>query len=249
MGVDIGWSRFSGRRLLSELPESQRPEVEALLEQRLPLIRVYKRMARNAKIEDFPIDLALAESLRLVAIPGTGVEFFETHTTNLLYAAGGESTQESHLQYPNRPVRWVSAHDAEAYAEKWNRATRQLGLKGKAGLPSAELDEQATRGGTTTEYISGDEATRLSRYAVYEQSEITDVASKRSLRDGIKDPVGLLWRWTSTPWGWGSWGSNRVVRGGGWSFDAPYLRSAYRGGSGPGYRYSDVGLRLVRTVP
>ena len=42
-------------------------------------------------------------------------------------------------------------------------------------------------------------------------------------------------------------GSNRVVRGGGWSDDAQGLRSAARGAYGPADRYNVFGFRLVRT--
>ena len=44
-------------------------------------------------------------------------------------------------------------------------------------------------------------------------------------------------------------GSDRVIRGGGWGSGAGYCRSAYRGRAVPGYRYADLGFRLVREVP
>jgi sulfatase-modifying factor enzyme 1 len=44
-----------------------------------------------------------------------------------------------------------------------------------------------------------------------------------------------------------STGSNRVVRGGSWFYEAQYLRSAYRLFVDPGSRYDFVGFRLVRT--
>lgn len=43
-------------------------------------------------------------------------------------------------------------------------------------------------------------------------------------------------------------GSFRVIRGGSWSYDASYLRSAYRYLGGPGGRWDDVGFRLVRSI-
>ena len=43
-------------------------------------------------------------------------------------------------------------------------------------------------------------------------------------------------------------GSYRVIRGGGWNYDAQYLRSADRDGVNPGGRNSVVGFRLVRTA-
>jgi len=41
-------------------------------------------------------------------------------------------------------------------------------------------------------------------------------------------------------------GSNRVVRGGSWTFPTDYLRSAYRYGVSPSLRGSNLGIRGVR---
>jgi formylglycine-generating enzyme required for sulfatase activity len=43
-------------------------------------------------------------------------------------------------------------------------------------------------------------------------------------------------------------GSYRVFRGGSWSGDAQYLRSACRFNARPGPRFGNVGFRLVRTL-
>jgi sulfatase modifying factor 1 len=39
-------------------------------------------------------------------------------------------------------------------------------------------------------------------------------------------------------------GSNRVLRGGSWTKSGPYLRSAYRIGNDPSYRYGFIGFRV-----
>lgn len=44
-------------------------------------------------------------------------------------------------------------------------------------------------------------------------------------------------------------GSFHVIRGGGWSYNAPHLRSGSRLSYGPGNRNYNVGFRLVRTRP
>ena len=41
-------------------------------------------------------------------------------------------------------------------------------------------------------------------------------------------------------------GSNRVYRGGSWSFDAANCRAASRFSDGPGYRFFNIGLRCLR---
>jgi len=44
-------------------------------------------------------------------------------------------------------------------------------------------------------------------------------------------------------------GSDRVIRGGSWSYVAGYCRSAYRDHSAPGDRHDSLGFRLLRTAP
>lgn len=40
----------------------------------------------------------------------------------------------------------------------------------------------------------------------------------------------------------------RVIRGGSWISDARDCRSAYRYGSQPGYRYNDLGFRVIKKL-
>jgi formylglycine-generating enzyme required for sulfatase activity len=42
--------------------------------------------------------------------------------------------------------------------------------------------------------------------------------------------------------------SRRVVRGGSWGTDSEYRRSAIRDRTAPGYRISDLGFRVSRTL-
>src|SRR5262249_43547569 len=86
------------------------------------------------------------------------------------------------------------------------------------------------------------------------------VGTKQANGFGLYDMHGNVWEWcqdwysenyysqspSEDPTGPGT-GSNRVKRGGGWSFIALICRSAGRRGNPPGFRYGDLGFRLVRT--
>ena len=55
-----------------------------------------------------------------------------------------------------------------------------------------------------------------------------------ALKDShVDDPTGL------------DGASVRVARGGGWDLNPRLVRSAFRGGYAPGYRYSGLGFRLA----
>ena len=143
-------------------------------------------------------------------------------------------------------------------------------------LPTEAQWEYACRAGTTTALNSGKNLTSTSSDAnmaevgryYYNQSDgkggysqHTTVGSYKPNEWGLYDMHGNVWEWcldwhnyanlpeATDPVGASS-GSSRVYRGGCWSYNAYYCRSAYRGSyCYPSDYYDYLGFRLSRTLP
>ncbi len=88
----------------------------------------------------------------------------------------------------------------------------------------------------------------------------TNRRAKEAYSWGIYDMIGNLWEWTgdhyaeypngfvSDPVG-PTKGSYRVYRGGSWSLNPQFCRSAHRNGWLPDFRSSTLNFRLLREVP
>jgi len=157
----------------------------------------------------------------------------------------------SRFKGANRPVEYISWEDAQRFIAALNeREGREV-----YRLPTEAEWEYACRAGTTGPY-AGD----LNDMGWYDENsggETRDVAQKQPNAWGLYDMHGNVWEWCSDWYGaysgqdetdprGPSSGSFRVVRGGSWSHWAGYCRSAFRDGSGPGYRGDGLGFRLLR---
>jgi formylglycine-generating enzyme required for sulfatase activity len=172
----------------------------------------------------------------------------------------------------NCPVEQVSWENSQEFINKIN----QMG-DGYYRLPTEAEWEYAARAGSTTSYYYGNKArcermnfendpgsseTKCVDYIKSRQLPVDStipVKSYPSNKFGLYDMHGNVWEWCSdwygdypdtsvTDPGGPSGGSSRVGRGGGWTSNARYCRSAYRNNDSPGTRYYYIGLRLMRAL-
>ena len=170
-----------------------------------------------------------------------------------------EAVMGSNPSYLNRcgldcPVERVSWEDAQEFIGRLNA----MDGEGTYRLPTEAEWEYAARAGTT-----GDRYGNLDAIAWYDDNSggrKHPVGQKAPNAWGLHDMLGNVWEWVedwygdypggsvTDPRGPAS-GSYRVRRGGGWRSGASNCRSAIRISATPGNRNSNLGFRLLRTVP
>ncbi|MCP5005904.1 MAG: SUMF1/EgtB/PvdO family nonheme iron enzyme, partial [Planctomycetes bacterium] len=177
----------------------------------------------------------------------------------------------SRFEGDDKPVEMVTWFDAvdfcnrlsekngldPVYKKEGNRVTWDEKRSGYR-LPTEAEWEYACRGGTT-----GDRYGDLDDIAWYGQNSddsTQPVGQKKENDYGLYDMLGNVWEWCWDRYKKGydkenvdnpkdpDGGSDRVVRGGGWSIVAGYCRSAIRISYGPDLRLFIVGFRLSRSV-
>ncbi len=126
-------------------------------------------------------------------------------------------------------------------------------------LPTEVQWEYACRAGTTTTYSYGNSANGNYMWYTSNSSSTTHpVGSKSANPWGLYDMHGNVWEWCLDWWGTlaygtdpkggSSSGSDRVLRGGGWSNGADSCSSSNRNHYTPSYGANGYGFRLVRTL-
>jgi len=190
---------------------------------------------------------------------------------------GWDGAEEESSPTPGHPVQDVNWHDAVLFCnwlshrEGLDACYEQTGEKSADPtwrivadangyrLPTEAEWEYACRAGTVTEWGHGNEESLLKGYGVYRASRTERPGSKLPNAWGLYDMHGNVFEWcqdwygefgtqttVSDPMG-PPQGGRRVLRGGSFNHLASTLRSASRGFTQPGNRYSTFGFRAART--
>lgn len=180
----------------------------------------------------------------------------------------GSNPAKNYGMGPNYPVYYVSWNDCQAFIQRLN----EMG-QGYFRLPTEAEWEYACRAGTTTRFshgdvlLCGDVCESCAEHDAYmwwcgnnRPNGAKAVGVKLPNPWGLYDIHGNVYEWCADWWqepydrgpvtdpqGPDS-GSFRVLRGGGWSYDALGCRSAFRYGYAPDNprSYGGFGFRLLR---
>ena len=154
----------------------------------------------------------------------------------------------------NLPVETVSWDDCQTFIRKVNALTGK-----NFRLPTEAEWEFAARGGNNSrgyKYAGSNNIETVAWYNGNSGSKTHAVGTKSPNELGIYDMSGNVWEWCqdwydsyssasqTNPTGASS-GSDRVLRGGSWSYFARICRSSLRRYDAPDSRYDFHGLRLV----
>jgi len=166
----------------------------------------------------------------------------------------------SYCKGEDHPVEMIPWNEAQEFVVKLN----EMEGTDKYRLPSEAEWEYSCRAGAQTKYSFGDDESKLNEYAWYginSGSETHPVGQKKPNSWGLYDIQGNVWEWVQdmfhdnykgAPSDGSAWedgnSPNRVMRGGGWHYDARDCRSADRGRDVAGDRSGSVGFRLLRKL-
>jgi len=156
------------------------------------------------------------------------------------------------------PVENVSWNDVQKFIKKLNKMEQTDSYC----LPTEAEWEYACRAGSTSRYCFGSDEKMLDEYAWFRKNfdEMTyPVKQKKPNAWGLYDMHGNVWEWCEDWYGdypnehvtdpiGPNGGSNRVIRGGCWSFLTRNFRSANRGMSKPSNRNFKIGFRIIRRI-
>ncbi len=156
------------------------------------------------------------------------------------------------------PVEAVSWDDVQMFLAKLNAKG-----EGTYRLPTEAEWEYAARGGVSTLYSFGNDATEIANYSWFAKnsgSKTHPVAQLKPNGWGLYDMEGNVYEWVADWYGLypsaevvdpqgPTSGTFRVARGGGWHSSPARVRPAVRNIYGPTFRYYRLGFRLIKAIP
>lgn len=190
----------------------------------------------------------------------------ETEVTQLQYAAVTGSNPSAAVN-PNNPVEQVSWHVARAFCAQMTAqyaATGSLPPGYEFRLPTEAEWEYACRAGTTSEFNTGPDLfcnQARHNYSYHSNSfcgtsGVVEVRSFAPNSWGLYDMHGNVWEWcldsfvsypassVTDPFVSNA-ATDKVLRGGGWSYNSSNCRSASRGWAPPSVTTDNIGFRVV----
>lgn len=157
------------------------------------------------------------------------------------------------VQADDHPVVCVSWNDAKAFCEWGTKKTGRMVM-----LPTEAEWEYGCRAGTSTKWSFGDNETAMGDFGWFSGnsgSTTHPVGQKKPNAWGLYDMHGNVWEWC------GDWaeaytsggvdptgplsGDRRILRGGDWTHDANFSRSAFRYRVSPSHCNPYIGFRVV----
>jgi formylglycine-generating enzyme required for sulfatase activity len=152
------------------------------------------------------------------------------------------------------PAYYVSWEDIQIFIAQLNQLTGK-----QYRLPTEAEWEYAARGGQQTQGYKYSGSNTIGNVTWYDSNSgkmAHPVGTKAANELGIYDMSGNIGEWCSDYWSatypsgannptGPTNGSNRVVRGGGWTGDARYCTVSYRSNYTPDYRFHYYGFRLA----
>jgi formylglycine-generating enzyme required for sulfatase activity len=220
------------------------------------------RGARNADLDERQTAVTITRDYHIGAFEVTQAQFQRVMGRNpsqfqgTRVEGGGE----------HRPVEQVSWNDAVDFCKRLSELPEEKAAGRVYRLPTEAEWEYACRGGNAGEYAFGDRVEALGDYAWFEDNSdgrTHPVGKKKPNAWGLHDMHGNVWEWCA------DWyvphagrplidptgplqGTDRVYRGGGWSYAASYCRSANRTATNPsfaGFEFLSIGFRVAMDAP
>lgn len=172
--------------------------------------------------------------------PVTNAEF-----RTFLDAVGRKDLRDLERRFAGdlQPAVRVMHEEAAAYS-KWlgEKLAESMDIPIIGRLPTEEEWEKAAKGPGGDEFASP--ATSEQAHFDASATRVVDNPDVYANGYGLKDMIGNVWEWTSSPWEEGS--SRFVLRGASWHSDVPgRLRAAGRGYGRPDGRGVNIGFRAV----